>query len=78
MKQLEISFNNEASRIFATEKGTEKEKEVLAKPMMTRVEKLKVAAIGTKKMTSSLEVKAPAVPEWGVDPDVPGMEEIEK
>ena len=70
MKQLEISFNNEASRIFATEK--------LAKPMMTKVEKLKVAAIGTKKMTSSLEVKAPAVPEWGVDPDVPGMEEIEK
>ena len=48
MKQLELSFKTETGRMFAMESVDE----VVAKPRMSKEEKLKRAAVGTMKMTA--------------------------
>ena len=44
MKQLEFSFRNETGRVFAMESV----EEVVAKTRMSKEDKLKLAAVGTK------------------------------
>ena len=56
--------------------ATESVEEVVAKPMMSKEEKLKRAALGTMKMTKWLKQTPATTLEWDDDPDLPELEEI--
>ena len=74
MTQLELSFRNETGRVFAMQSV----EEVVPKTRVSKDEKLKQAAVETRKMTSWLVPKVTKQLEWDDDPDLPEMEEKEE
>ena len=54
--------------------ATKSVEEVVAKPRMSKEEKLKRAAVGTMKMTKWLKQTPATTVKWDDDPDLPELE----